>query len=123
MQIEPAVVQQTEGETPLGQQTEGEMSTGEMSRDGRRNVVKVWSMKHCVAPIVIALLLVGVAAAGVFYFGGKKHSGVLNVGINVTVEQNATSGNFIIYLLIFFILLSLDTDIYSRFFLWCFLTI
>ena len=98
MQIEPAVVQQTEGETPLGQQTEGEMSTGEMSRDGRRNVVKVWSMKHCVAPIVIALLLVGVAAAVVFYFDGKKHSSGLNVGnaINVTVEQNATSKNFFV---------------------------
>ena len=96
MQVETSPSQQAQIETPLGQQTEGEMSTGEMSRDGRRNVVKVWSMKHCVAPIVIALLLVGVAAAGVFYFGGKKHSSGLNVGnaINVTVEQNATSLNF-----------------------------
>ena len=93
MQIEPAVVQQTEGETPLGQQTEGEMSTGEMSRDRRRSVVRVLSMKHFVASILIALLLVGVAAAGIFYFGGKKHSGGLSVGnaINVTVEQNSTS--------------------------------
>merc|ERR1712200_201525 len=59
--------QQTQEETSLGQQTPGEMSTGEMSRDRRRKIVKVWSMKHCVAPILIALLLVGVAAAGFFY--------------------------------------------------------